>query len=355
MFRQTVARRGSGELAIRGNTMERGGARLGYKPGLDAIRAFAIGVVVLSHLPQSPWLPATVGGPGVTVFFVLSGFLITRLLASELDSRGRIGVTAFWRRRAARLLPAAWLVVAVVTVVDPDPLRAFAASLYFANWVVAANHSIDPLSHYWSLAIEEQFYLVWPIVLPALRRPRVLLGLAVCVALWRTTQIDTVRAGYATDTQADALLIGAALALLPIPDVPRLAAMAALAAVALVDLDTSRVLGGLAVPIVIVASAVLIWCLLEWTPPRVIVHVGVISYGIYLVHPPLIDAFGWIGVPATLVVAELMYRFWEHPLRARLAGARIRGDRQAQSVVLVGGAAPPVVDHVMAAAEGPPS
>ncbi len=192
-------------------------ARFGYRPGLDAIRALAIAVVVASHLDGLDDRGA-LGWPGVTVFFVLSGFLITRLLLEERARTGGIDLRSFWRRRAARLLPAAFLVILVVTLASPSIPRAIAAGTYVTNWVLISGVVIlGPLSHYWSLAVEEQFYLLWPLALPFLVRPRLLLLAATAITLWRIVQPDLARALFATDTRFDALLIGAAAAMVTLP------------------------------------------------------------------------------------------------------------------------------------------
>ncbi len=150
------------------------------RPEIQALRAIAVLGVVLYHL----WPDAVRGGfAGVDVFFVISGFLITSHLLREVARSGRIRFAAFWARRARRLLPASLLVIAVSLVVTiafvPQAswdqfLSEFRASaLYFENWVLAGN-SVDyfastnapsPVQHYWSLSVEEQFYVVWPLLI----------------------------------------------------------------------------------------------------------------------------------------------------------------------------------------------
>ena len=167
--------------------------RRNHLPGLDGLRALAVLSVVAYHF-QFGW--AKGGYLGVDLFFVLSGFLITSLLLEEKFESGRIALGAFWARRARRLLPALFVMLVVVTVfplvaswmgdqaavanVDVELLHGFGISsfLYYANWyVIAAGHSYfaaltapQPLAHTWSLAIEEQFYLVWPLLVFALTR-----------------------------------------------------------------------------------------------------------------------------------------------------------------------------------------
>src|SRR5512138_1155916 len=173
--------------------------RFGYSPALDGIRAFAVAAVVLFHAGVGG---VTGGFLGVDTFFVLSGFLITSLLLAD-----RSKITTFWVRRARRLLPAL-LAMLLATVVagrfllagDPDAMAllrtdAFAALGYVANWrmmfrgtgYAAATATASPLQHTWSLGIEEQFYLLWPLLVAGLlawlaaRRARAAL-LAFCVA-----------------------------------------------------------------------------------------------------------------------------------------------------------------------------
>ncbi len=154
-----------------------------YMPGLDGLRALAVLAVIAYH-EQFGWAPG--GLLGVGVFFTLSGFLITSLLIEQWSARGKINLGDFWLRRARRLLPALFVMLAVVTAWITIADRARLASLrgavgaaagYFSNWyLIAENQSYfaefappAPLDHLWSLAVEEQFYLLWP--LSADRRP----------------------------------------------------------------------------------------------------------------------------------------------------------------------------------------
>jgi len=205
-----------------------------YWPSLDGVRGVAIAAVIAFHLGY-------LGGGfvGVDIFFVLSGFLITSLLLSEQAGSGTIRLGAFWARRARRLLPALLLLVFVLGVyalaggpgVVPSQLRspAVATLLYFANWQqVAAGHSyfaqyqaLNPLMHTWSLAIEEQYYLVWPLLFVGLaflgrRRSRRALVtgtalLATGSALWMGVAAHVLgpnRAYLGTDTRMWELLLG---------------------------------------------------------------------------------------------------------------------------------------------------
>jgi peptidoglycan/LPS O-acetylase OafA/YrhL len=216
-----------------------GGPHLAYVPALDGLRAVAVLGVLAFHGGVS-WLPG--GFLGVDAFFVLSGFLITSLLLREWGSTGKIALGAFWSRRARRLLPALFALVLAVVCVAPfvvpagsyPGLRGDAIStlLYVANWHYVASGATyfaqslppSPLTHTWSLAIEEQFYLVWPIVVLLVlmwaRRLRPLLWVCVAGAVASCVEMLAMfRAGasltrlyYGTDTRAQSLLVGAALA-----------------------------------------------------------------------------------------------------------------------------------------------
>ena len=193
------------------------------------------------------WLPG--GYYGVDTFFALSGFLITSLLLAEWQDDGTIALVRFWGRRARRLLPALFLLVAVVGVVaavwpaafgDVDIVPSAAAAVFYVgNWYFIGGHSTyfgaitqpSPFLHTWSLAIEEQFYLVWPLVVLAIlrvgrrlthrRRLDILLGTAVVGTIASAAAMawlapvggPTTRAYYGTDTRAQGLLVGAALAI----------------------------------------------------------------------------------------------------------------------------------------------
>src|SRR5580658_10068843 len=165
-----------------------------YLPGLDGLRALAVLAVIAFH-EQFSWAPG--GLLGVGVFFTLSGYLITDLLLSQFRAHGKMRLGDFWLRRARRLLPALFVMLAVVTAWITVADRARLASLrgavgaaagYFSNWyLIAKNQSYfarfappAPLDHLWSLAVEEQFYLLWPILL--------LLGLVALRKFFKTRQ-----------------------------------------------------------------------------------------------------------------------------------------------------------------------
>src|SRR5918997_2255708 len=224
-----------------------GGVRLPYLPGLDGLRALAVVAVLLYHAGL-PWIPG--GFLGVEVFFVISGYLITSLLLVEWHGRGRVDLKAFWFGRARRLLPALYLVLAVTLAFAvlflPDEVArlrgdAIAALGYVTNWYLVFGQESyfeaigrpSLLKHLWSLAVEEQFYLLWPPVLALglgvgatrWRERRVMLvalaGASVSVLLMATLyrpEVDPSRLYFGTDTPAAGLLIGAALAMVWTPE-----------------------------------------------------------------------------------------------------------------------------------------
>lgn len=192
------------------------------EPGLDGLRGVAIALVLAFHGGVG-----VVGGAlGVDVFLVLSGYLITALLLAELDATGRVDLGTFWSRRLRRLLPAVLVLTAVVVAVArPDPLDAISTLGWWSNWrFIAAEQAYfdsfaapSPLRHSWSLAVEEQWYLLWPPLLVLLHRTRWLLAGIVALAVasavaMAVSAADVDRAHFGTDTRAQGLLVGAALA-----------------------------------------------------------------------------------------------------------------------------------------------
>jgi peptidoglycan/LPS O-acetylase OafA/YrhL len=345
-----------------------------YIPGLDGLRAVAVMMVIAYHLN----IPGASGGNlGVGVFFTLSGYLITDLLLAHWRRHGSLGLGTFWLRRARRLLPALFLMLALVSiwvaVFDAGQLasvrrQVVSSALYVANWSTIAQHGSYfarfatplPLDHIWSLAIEEQFYLVWPWVIwlgvRAVRSPKRLALLTLAGAIASAVLMgqlyhpgyDPTRVYEGTDTRAFGLLIGAALAMvLPTKkaqrgapaDVQRLLDRAGVAALVVMVLLVWRTNafssflypGGflvLSVATALVVAAVVnpasrLGAALGWSPLR---WIGVRSYGIYLWQSPIIvlanpnqTTFNLpravLEVGATLIIASLSWRYVEEPIR----------------------------------------
>jgi peptidoglycan/LPS O-acetylase OafA/YrhL len=319
---------------------------LGYRPELDGLRALAVIAVMLFHASVS-W--AKGGFLGVDVFFVLSGFLITRLLLEEREVTGHVGLLRFYLRRVLRLFPALAAVSLAVAVYAhlwlshdqaAETLRdVVTTATYRMNWVEAftTRSFFGLLDHAWSLSIEEQFYVVWPLLLIAAHRlggTRAVLGTALAGALASAA----LRAGllspgvafdprvyYGLDTHADGLLIGCALAAgtLLWRDLPdRItgratrwvgpAALVALAvAVATVDLLSRWIYEWGYFVIVVVTAALVADLYAGGFTSRLLHHeplvfVGRISYGLYLWHWPVYLVLNggripWAFVPLTLL------------------------------------------------------
>jgi peptidoglycan/LPS O-acetylase OafA/YrhL len=393
---------------------------LPYLPGLDGLRALAVIAVLLYHGELS-WIPG--GFLGVEVFFVISGYLITALLLAQWRQSGRIDVKAFWLGRARRLLPALYLVLvatlAYAVVFLPGEVAGLrgdvlAALGYVTNWYLVLGHESyfeaigrpSLLKHLWSLAVEEQFYLVWPLVLALglsigatrWRRRRVLLvtlaGAAastLLMAVLYRPEVDPSRIYFGTDTRATGLLVGASLAFVWAPWRAALGAGPCSAAVRrlrlrrvkqrsqlqrrwgwtapmLLDVAGLAALGGLVLfclrlgefqpflyrgglaSVSLLSAVVIMACAHPYThlgasvlgrqPLR---WIGLRSYGIYLWHwPVFMITRPQLDVPieglpllalrlaATLVLADLSYRYVETPIRRGALGRAWRELREAR-------------------------
>ena len=387
------------------------GSKSRYIPALDGLRAFAVLAVIAYHMNFS-W--AKGGLLGVTVFFVLSGYLITGLLVTEWTQTNTIDLKNFWLRRIRRLVPAIVFVLVVVaalctlfnhellTKMRPDIPPAL---LFFSNWwyifqdlsYFDALGAPSPLNHFWSLAIEEQFYLVWPPLLliafklgakrPLLRRIAVVLAAAsaLAMALLYNPLADPSRVYYGTDTRAFSLLIGAWLAFKTpasrvgtksarlskrarmVMDGVGIASRAGLVLmIALVDgFSPFLYWGGLVIASVLTMIVIAVMAhprsrLGSFAALTPFVWIGKRSYGMYLWHYPillLMNPQSTVGEPNYLylllqlaiiiAVSAFSYTFVEDPIRKGAIGKLVKGIRsgsvnvsafvQKRIVPLVGG------------------
>ena len=343
-----------------------------FRPDVEGLRAVAVIVVVLFHAKFAAFEGGFVG---VDVFFVLSGFLITRLLVKEMASTGTISLRTFWARRARRLLPASALVVAATLLVGRivlAPLEqrslaldAVAAGAFVANFRFAAvlgdyfgaqlgELTPSPLLHFWSLAVEEQFYLVWPaLMLLVARRPRqyrrllvLVLGALGLVSLLASVWLTATRptwAFYLLPARMVELIVGALIALAwptvrALPSIGRAVAgwvgLATITASVLLFDESMAFPGALAMVPVLGTAAVIVaggGGALPWSPgralsPRPLQWVGKHSYAIYLWHwPALVLAEAELGplsvaersivVAMSVALAYLSHRLVEDPVR----------------------------------------
>lgn len=292
---------------------------------LDGIRGAAVALVLLGHARVGTAAPV-----GVTIFFVLSGYLITGLLVSEQQRTGRVDLRAFYRRRIARLAPALLVVVAVVGVISfiggarDTTVGALASLTYAANWIMAGGQSLGAMDHTWSLSVEEQFYFVWPVLfllLPWRRSALVVLIVAV-IGLRFASGIEFSE--WRTQMRADPLLMGCLLALIPWRASRPMAAAGA-AVLVIASAASSWNDPALGYTLTALASVALVAGFAH--APRIapLEHLGRISYGVYLWHPPLYVALGpLLGIPASLLIAEASFRWLEEPLRRHLTATRPR-------------------------------
>ncbi|TNP01894.1 acyltransferase family protein [Bacillus pacificus] len=347
-----------------------------YMVGLDSLRGLAILGVILYHINFN-WMPG--GFLGVTVFFVLSGYLITDILAMEWKRNKRIDLKKFWLSRARRLLPGmivmlvitlAWITIFHSSLLEKMRGDSLAALFYVSNWWYIYHklsyfdnfNQISPLNHFWSLAVEEQFYVVWPFIISLglyyiKKQSRMILLIclgvfasALAMTILYEPGVDPSRIYYGTDTRAFSLLIGAVLALVWPSN--RLANKIIPKARFILD-----VVGGIALIIILVmfwktnqydpflykggmvllsiATALLVANLahpasriaqfLRFRPLR---WVGVRSYGIYLWHYPILTlttpkvTVGDFSIIRAILqflliilIAQISWKFIEKPIR----------------------------------------
>ena len=346
-------------------------ASLAHHRGLDGLRGVAVILVIIFHSGLN-WLPG--GFLGVSVFFTLSGFLITSLLINERENSGRINLKAFWGRRLRRLAPASLVVIAGVvglaswlsTSIEASRIKgdAISATLYFSNWrFIYSGHSYgelfatpSPLQHLWSLSIEEQLYVVVPVLIAglfAMGLRRRAIGYVFLVAVAGST-IATMFTNsheliyYGTHTRAAELLLGSALACLFGQRIEKLAvnkakSLSTLYIVPIVgvvvlsrfsSVDSPWVYSG-ALTAFAGLSVICLIAAIQAGPVRSIlsssplVRVGEVSYGLYLIHWPVIvwlnservdlqpTALFVLQVIVTVILTLVSYWLIEQPIRRR--------------------------------------
>lgn len=369
-----------------------------YIPALDGLRALAVIAVVIYHMNATALQSGLLG---VTIFFVLSGYLITGLLIREWSTTKKINLPQFWLRRVRRLFPAIVFVllgtIVLTGVFAPDMLTKLrndivAALLFFTNWwyifqdvsYFEAMGAPSPVTHFWSLAIEEQFYLIWPPLLLLLfskrvKKRHIQLGLlvaaiasAAAMAILYSPQADPSRVYYGTDTRAFSLLIGAFLAFEFPParvnghgrqgftardrKIALGVGSAALAGILVMMVAVNGYspflyYGGIAL-LSLLAGALIITLadgrspLARFFALRPLVWIGKLSYSIYLWHYPLLllmnprnftgetPWFAYMGQALViLAVSAISYYVVETPLRKGAIGKAIKGIREKQLTV----------------------
>jgi peptidoglycan/LPS O-acetylase OafA/YrhL len=335
---------------------------LGYVPSLDGLRGIAI-LLVLVHHAYGGW---EAGAVGVDVFFVLSGYLITAILLKEMNRSGQIGLVNFYVRRLFRLYPALLVVIvatAAMAILAGRSLADFALSLLAAGTyttnlgTVFAHLDLGPLKHTWSLAQEEQFYLLWPLVLIVATKfhlPRKVLLAGVVLVAFGCLGLFFIATGHGSATlnpvaRMGGLAAGCALAIAlsaRVIALPRWAGWAGAlgGCLALVLASVGAMSNGLLAPVIVVASTLVLASLVTIRDGalsiglsyRPLAYVGVISYSLYLWHFPLfyfaqgVNLGTWgtaaLVLPASFVLAALSRKYIELPalaLRDRLGVSHV--------------------------------
>ena len=398
----------------RSSTPKETSNKLTFRPDIQGLRAVAVGIVVLYHAGL-PWLPG--GFVGVDVFFVISGYLITKGIVSELRRDGRVSLRRFYARRIGRILPAAALAIvatlALTWLLLPDTRwrqigeGGFASAFSFVNWLFASNavnylaqgQAESPFQHFWSLSVEEQFYAVWPMLLLIVgwlslklgfRLQRGLLTVVVLVAVpsfaWSIylTATNPGPAYFVTTTRGWELAAGCALAIMTsrtAAKVPVFVAAivgwiglaAVFAAAALYTSDTA--FPGYSAALPVLGATAVIWAgpyAKSWGPVfllklRPMVALGDISYSVYLWHWPLLviaaGVWGKLGPAAALLVAAVsLIPAWASYVTVERRVQNYLKDMTSKSrpygigaILIIGGAAAALILASMVPPAAPPS
>ena len=287
--------------------------RLAYRPDLDGLRAIAVGLVIIDHAG----FPTMASAAGVTAFFVLSGYLITSILIRE----DKVDLKAFYARRLRRLAPAFVVMLAIVGIAGlaglwgehwrPD--RFLASVFYVTNWSVINGGTTGVTDHAWSLAIEEQFYLSWPLLVAIAPRrlvPIALAGIGAGLAI-RTFTSSELDGYFSTFARMDGLLLGCLAAVLNLR-ASRIVGWAGLAILAVAALSPAAphhlpTIAELGAVLIIVSNLPLGW----------LAPMGKRAYSLYLWNWPMTILFGPLGILPTFIAAELSYRLVERPFMER--------------------------------------
>ena len=344
-----------------------------YQPALDGLRALSVLTVIVYHLPGNP-IPG--GWIGVDIFFVLSGFLITKILSTELQATGRINLKNFYMARFFRLAPALFVLLGAVALVSPlfparqkELLQGTAMALtYLANWnLIYEWWPAGVVGHTWTLSVEEQFYFIWPFLLLLIPRHRIVAALVFLILLstdWRFSltyqSAPVARTIFGSDTYASSLLLGCLIA---VKSGPRLVqfcsrtwwvAAFGIAAILLTQHSYMRFTRSFGILFASIFAAWLILALQEnktlikWLSAKPLVYTGKLSYSLYLWHHAILLLIYWYFWPtseklpppesnlarlavwvsvivASFIFASLSYRFVEKPalrLKGKFLGHR---------------------------------
>lgn len=341
--------------------------RLGHRPGLDGLRGIAIGLVVLAHAAPDRFVNG--GTVGVTVFFALSGFLITSLLLDERGRTGSVSFRRFYGRRARRLLPALVVYLAFWTTAGAlgwSPFRVQAAEvastlLYFANWVIAAFGGMSyPTAITWSLSVEEQFYVLWPLTFLLARRwPRAQVAIAasgiVAGGIFRLLAwhgpTSWMQVYYPSQMHMDAILLGCLLALTvhryptALRRVSPRVGWLGIGLLTFLLVVQSETLKWLADPLLASAGCCLLIASVllsgsRWLEVAPLRWLGRRSYALYLWHYPITVLAGpgyhwfpqWAGIALSLALAEVSWWVVERPFQRRRTAAQSVDSGRVESV-----------------------